>query len=675
VTDRPARAAGSIELSHGFRFAPGRMGRLGFRRPMKPAPVLLLATALLSNLNCANALTSPDGHLAVEVHLTEAHAAVYQVKRDGRLVLGESKLGLIREDADFTRGLQASGASPIEAIADDYEMLTAKRRHNAYRANRQAFHFMATDGARLDVIFQVSNDGVAFRYRFPETSPEIHPIKEETTSFHLLPDTQGWLQPMQVAKSGWKSTNPAYEEYYQIDIPAGTPSPLGAGWVFPALFKSGDTWLLLSEAGLDRKYCASRLRHESPDGEYSIGFPDPRETIHGAPVNPSSTLPWSTPWRLIAIGSLKTLAESTLGTDLAEPAAAPAGPEIKPGKASWSWPLLGDSQTTYDVQKQFIDFAADMGWRYCLIDSMWDQQIGYDQIKELADYARGKNVGLLLWYNTNGDWNEAPQTPKHKLLTHADRLAEFTRLKAMGIRGLKVDFFGGDGQPVINLYHDLLEDSAPFGLVMNFHGATLPRGWGRTYPHLMTMEAVKGFEFITFEQANADQEPVFATVLPFARNIFDPMDFTPVCLDKTGKTKLRTTAAFELALSVLFTSGVQHYPDLPTAMTKVPDYVKDFLRHVPSVWEDTKFLDGYPGKYVALARFGEGRWFVTGINGEGAPKMLTLDLSVLSAIKGTGNLISDGDDRRFQRKPVTLGADRKLSVTLEPHGGFVLVLD
>jgi alpha-glucosidase len=315
-----------------------------------------------------------------------------------------------------------------------------------------------------------------------------------------------------------------------------------------------------------------------------------------------------------------------------------------------------------------------MGWAYCLIDSMWDQQIGYDKVKELADYAATKNVSLLLWYNTNGNWNGAPQTPKDRMLTRESRVAEFARLKAMGIRGLKVDFFGGDGQAVINLYHDILQDSAPFGLAMNFHGATLPRGWHRTYPHLMTMEAVKGFEFITFEQANADEEPSFSTILPFTRNVFDPMDFTPVCLDKTGKTKLRTTAAFQLALSVVFTSGVQHYPDLPAAMTKVPAYVKQFMRHVPSVWEDTKFLDGFPGKFVVLARRGDGRWYVAGINGEAAPRELTLDLAELAGAK-SGTLITDGPEQRFQQKAMTISPDRKLTLTLEANGGFVLVLD
>ena len=642
---------------------------------MRLTPLLLLSTLLTGAVRADSpALTSPDGRLAVEFSLSTAGAPVYSLRRDGTVVLRESRLGLVRDDADFTRGLTLTGASRVEPVADDYEILTAKRRHNAYRANRQTFQLAAAGGQKLDIIFQVSNDGLAFRYAFPEKSATIHSLKVEATSFHFLPETRAWLQPMSVAKTGWKSVNPCYEEFYARDIPAGTPSSLGAGWVFPALFKSGETWLLLSETGLGRNYCGTRLRHESPGGEYAIGFPDPRETMNGLPVNPSSTLPWATPWRLIAVGDLRTIAESTLGTDLADPATGPADATIAPGKASWSWPLLGDGSANFGTQRQFIDYAAQMGWAYCLVDALWDRQIGYEKIKELADYAHTKNVGLLLWYNSNGAVNDAPQTPKDRMSTHESRVAEFERLKALGIRGLKIDFFGGDGQPVINYYHDILEDAAPYGFLMNFHGATLPRGWQRTYPHLMSMEAIKGFEYITFEQVNADAEPAHAAMLPFTRNVFDPMDFTPVCLHKTGQTQLRTTGAFELALSVIFTSGIQHYPDIPEAMAKVPAYVQDFMKGVPAIWEDTKFIDGFPGKFAVLARRGDGRWYVAGINGEAAPRELTLDLRRLAGAR-TGTLITDGPRERFAKRAVTLGPGRKLSLTLPPDGGFVLVFD
>jgi len=481
---------------------------------------------------------------------------------------------------------------------------------------------------------------------------------------------------MSVAKSGWEKVNPCYEEFYEKEIPVGTPSPTGAGWVYPALFRSGDTWLLVSESALSRNYSGTRLRSDSPEGEYTVGFPDPRENFQGGPVNPESKLPWFTPWRVIVVGSLKTITESMLGVAVADKPAAHHDAIIEPGKASWSWPLLGDAQTTYEVQRQFIDYAAEMGWRYCLIDALWDKQIGYEKVRELVAYARRKGVRILLWYNSAGDWNSAPQTPRNLMLTHESRKREFARLKAMGVAGLKIDFFGGDGQSMIGYYHDILEDAAPYGFLLNFHGATLPRGWQRTYPHLMSMEAIKGLEYVTFEQKNADEEPTHAAMLPFTRNVFDPMDFTPVVLDRINRIERRTTSAFELALSVLFTSGIQHYAEIPAGMRKAPAYVRSFLKGVPSVWDDTKFLDGYPGKFVVLARRGGGRWYVAGINGEATAKKLTLDLGALH-VSGNGSLITDGDggNLSFRNETLRLSANKKLALTLPPRGGFVLVLD
>ncbi len=643
------------------------------------AAALICSSAAFASQKSEFQITSPNGRLAVDFRLNDAGAPCYTIQLDGQPVLQESRLGVVRDNADFSKDLHLLSASKTDRVRDHYEMLTAKRRVNDYRANRQVFHLQTAAGANMDIIFQVSDDGVAFRYYFPETNAAIHRLSKEVTSFHFLPGTRAWLQPMSVAKSGWSQVNPCYEEFYRKDIPVGTPSTFGAGWVYPALFRSeaGDTWLLVSEVSLSRNYCATRLRSESPDGEYSVGFPDPREKIGDGPVNPQSQLPWLTPWRIVAVGTLKTLMESTLGTDLADKPAPSSDPLPEPGKAAWSWPLLGDGSANYDTQKQFIDYAAQMGWRYCLIDAWWDKQIGYDKVKELVDYARGKNVKILLWYNSRGDWNAAPQTPRDKMLTHQSRIAEFDKLKAIGVAGLKIDFFGGDGQSVIDYYLDILHDAAPYGFAMNFHGATLPRGWQRTYPNLMTMEAVRGLEYVTFEQSNADQEPTHAATLPFARNIFDPMDFTPMALDRINdRVQRRTTSAFELALSVLFTSGIQHYAEIPEGMAKAPDYVRDFIKGVPGVWDDTKFLDGFPGKFVVLARQGDGRWYVAGINGETTARTLTLNLKELR-VPDSGTLIADGDggNLSFRRETVYLPRNQKFEITLPPHGGFVMVFN
>lgn len=634
-------------------------------------------------------IASPDGRLVVTFSLDKAGAPGYTATLDGKAVLQRSRLGIVRDDADFSQYMRLASATAPERVRDTYEILTAKRRHNTYEATRRVFHLQTRDGLPLDIIFQVSNDGLAFRYHFPvgADASRTHRIDGEISTFRFLPGTCAWLQPMSAAKSGWAETNPSYEEYYRQDIPAGTPSPFGAGWVFPALFRSGDTWLLVSEGSLPRNYCGSRLRTESPEGEYAVAFPDPRERMAGGPVYPESTLPWLTPWRLVVVGSLKTVAESMLGVDLAKPPApgAPAANPSAPGKASWSWVLLKDGKTEYDTQRRFIDYAADMGWRYCLVDALWDTQIGYEKIAELAAYARTRNVALLLWYNSGGPWNAAPQTPRDLMLTCKSRMAELARIKAMGVAGVKVDFFGGDGQSVIAYYHDILDAAAANGLLVNFHGCTLPRGWQRTYPHLMTMESVRGLEFITFEQSNADRAPAHMAMLPFARNVFDPMDFTPMVLDKIPRIERRTSSAFELAQSVLFTSGIQHYGEIPGGMAKAPGYVRELLRKIPCIWDDVRFLAGEPGKFAVMARLGDGRWHVAGINAENTAKTLALDLSEITNGKAAAaTLITDGEITNgeksgaetlsFRKEDLNIPASGKTTITLAPLGGFVMVL-
>lgn len=637
--------------------------------------MLMAQAAAAESLRKAGEVVSPDGRIRVEVSLDEHGTPHYAVDLEGSAVLQPAPLGLMLKEADFSRGLLLQEAGAVTTVTDSYELLTSKRRHHQYQGNRRAFHWRTAAGQRLDIVFQVSNDGVGFRYRFPESDTSIHHLREEATAFRFAQDTRAWLQPMSVAKTGFAQTNPSYEEHYLQDVAVGTPSPLDAGWVYPALFRSGEHWVLLSEGSLSRGHAGSRLLDGATAGEYRIGFPDPRENFQNGPVNPEFPLPWQSPWRIIAIGSLKTIAESTLGTDLADPPShLPVAPVV-PGKASWSWPLLGDDKTVFDVQKRFIDYAADMGWRYTLIDAMWDSQIGYERVRELIDYARSKDVAILLWYNSAGDWNQTHQTPRDRLLTRADRLREFERLKAMGVAGLKIDFFGGDGQSVINYYLDIMEDAAPYGFLLNFHGATLPRGWQRTWPNLMTVEAVMGLEFITFDQRNAEQAPAHVAMLPFTRNVFDPMDFTPMVLDRINKIERRTTPAFELAQSVLFVSGIQHYAEIPDGMAKAPDYVREFLRRVPSVWDDSRYIAGHPGRQAVFARRGDGRWYVAGVNAEAGSATLELDLSELDGAAQSGTLIADGDGPlSFRRQEVRL-EDGKLRIEVPPRGGFVLTLE
>ena len=619
-------------------------------------------------------VSSPDKHIAVSFWMNDEGRAFYKVFYQNQVVIKDSKLGLEAQDADFIKGMKLLNVSATEVIKDDYELFTGKKRLVHYTANKKIVHLQSREGKKMDIIFQLSNDGVAFRYYFPERSEGIRVINEEITSFHFDTSTKAFLQPMQVAKSGWNKSNPAYEEHYRQNISVTDTSTFGAGWVYPALFHHEDSWILITESFLDSNYCGTRLQSHSPDGEYRIGFPDVREVFTGGGYLPQSTLPFYSPWRVIAIGSLKTIIESTLGTDVSKPSIKISTSFIKAGKSSWSWIMSKDDSIVYTEQMRYIDFAAKMHWQYCLVDAAWDQKIGYDKIKELSSYAASKNVGLLLWYNSSGDWNTVPYTPKSKLLTHDDRIKEFTRLKEMGIKGVKIDFFGGDGQSMINYYIDILNDAAQFQLLVNFHGATLPRGWQRTYPNLLTMEAIKGFEFVTFNQSDADAEANHCTMLPFTRNAFDPMDFTPMNLYKieTSKVQRKTTSAFELATSVIFLSGIQHFAESPAGMEHAPDYVQQFLGELPNRWDDVKYIEGFPGKYILLARKAGSKWYIACINGENKERTIHLDLIPFKKQKGV--LITDGSESlTFSKEKIQVSSKKKID--LKPNGGFVIVLE
>ncbi|UGQ49078.1 glycoside hydrolase family 97 protein [Massilia endophytica] len=622
-----------------------------------------LALALGASLPAYAALSSPDGRLSVDVTVSPQGEARYAVRRDGAEVLLPSPLGMKLEGMDLADRLSLGAASPVHAVRESYELATGKRRKNSYVANEQTWTLRNPQQQALDVTFRVSNDGVAFRYTV--RGPQLK-FLSEATGFAFAPSARAWLQPMAAAKTGFARTNPSYEEYWQKDIPAGTPSPM-AGWVFPALFRSGDNWIALTEAGMDGSFHASRLAVRSEGGVYRIAGPAPEEARPGEALLAHAEGELVSPWRVMAIGGLDTLVNSTLGTDLAAPAARPAASWIKPGHASWSWAILKDDFTNYDTQKKFIDYAADMHWDYTLIDALWDQKIGYDKVRELAGYAKKKGIGILVWYNSAGSWNDTDMTPKDKLLTRESRVAEFKRLHEIGIKGIKVDFFGGDGQSMIAYYVDILKDAYDAQLLVNFHGATLPRGWSRTWPNLMTAEAIRGFEFATFDQSLQDPVAPHAAMIPFTRNLFDPMDFTPMVFGDIPNIRRTTRNGFELAESVLFVSGIQHFAEIPEGMATAPAYVKSFLRELPRSWDDSRFVDGFPGEYAVIARRAGKAWYVAGFNGSGSEMTLTLDLAFIGK---RGKLITDGaGERSFIQSDI--GAAKATRITIKPHGGFV----
>ncbi len=612
---------------------------------------------------------SPDEKLAIEVQTGEK--TCYRVLLGNEVVLGESPLGIVRDDQRFDTGLVFEGERRRHLV-EDYEMLTGKRRHCHAEANELTLVFHNANGAKLELILRAYNDGVAFRYRFPESDKSTRTVTEELTGFQIPGGATAFIQPYDEATK-W---TPAYEAYFENGIPAGSTTTNKAGWCFPALFRLRENgpWLLLTEALLDGSYCGTRLKSEAPGGLYRIRFPDTGEGLKTGQVNPSNTLPWATPWRVILTGpTLATIVESTLVTDLNPPNAIRHTGWIQPGRVAWSWWSEQDSPRKPERMKAFIDLAAELGWEYFLVDANWNY-VEEPAILDLLRYAKSKNVGILLWYNSGGPHNEVTEAPRDRMLPQAVRQREFAWLRRLGVKGVKVDFFQSDKQNVIQHYLDILRDAAAANLMVNFHGCTLQRGWARTWPNLITMEGVRGAECYIFDKNYPDRAPWHNTILPFTRNVCGSMDYTPVTFSDNNNPH-KTTVAHELALSVVFESGWTHFADGVNSYRSVPSYVKDFLRHVPTTWDDVKYLAGTPGQNIVLARRHGKNWYLAGINGTPNRRTETISLGFLPTGTFTATLIGDGDNpRAFSRQQRDVSSHDTLDVTLQALGGFTVVL-
>lgn len=621
-------------------------------------------------------VSSPDGRVTVTFELTEEAAPVYTVALDGRTLLEPSPLGLVTDFARWDRDLSLVSVGATEAVEDHYTLTHGKQSDVDYTAGRRVVRLADRDGNELDVVFQVSDDGVAFRYEIPEQAAVTTArALREHTGFRFAPETRTWLMPMDHPRTGWMNVNPSYEAHYTLSEPVGRQSPTEVGWAFPGLFHiEGSGWALVSEAGVGPNYVGSRLVAEPERGLYRIAFPDPGEGFGPRdPVDPRFELPFASPWRLVIVGVTPgPIVESTLVTDVSPPSVVEDTSWIRPGTAAWSWLPLKDESIVPEVQRRFIDMAAEYGFEYTLVDNWWDQQIGRDGLAELADYAAERGVGLIAWYNSNGRYNDAPQTPKDRMADPDVRRAEFAWLQEIGVKGVKVDFMGGDKQSVIRHYHEILRDAADRRILVNFHGATLPRGWNRTYPNYMTAEAVKGYEFITFGQADADAAPVHGAVLPFTRNVVGPMDFTPTMLtERVGASVRRTTNGYDLAMPVVFESGIQHLGVTPDVMAGLPPYVAEYLGTVPAAWDETRFVEGLPGEHIVLARRRGATWYVAALNGQDAPRTVTPELPFVEG-QWDGTLITDGDSAHgFSQSTIRSGEQ----VEMRPRGGFVVVID
>ena len=683
------------------------------------ARVVLVCSLLVGSLTTASAsqqFSSPDGKVTVEVDDRDGRPS-YQVNLDGVTVIERSPLGLKANFEDLTQGLTLKDCE-VTTFSDEYWLQTWKQSHVKYEATEAVCHFEKAGDERrpsrlaLDVIFRVTGRDVAFRYKiYPrrgrggETLAAV--IESEATGFALPNGTTTFLCPQMRPMTGFARTAPSYETGYTLDDQPGK-NGWGEGYTFPCLFKvapptapegasivrksksspSGETeaWVLISETGTDGSYVGCRLlcdnTNEAPSGAvggafYRIGFPMQAEMNGQGTTTAAVSLPCETPWRTITLGtSLKPIVETTIANDLVRPKYKPSK-VYDYGKGSWSWIIGMDASCNFDEQKRYIDFSAAMGWRSVLVDALWDTQIGYEKMAELSRYAQSRGVGLFLWYNSNGSWNDAPQGPRHKLDKSAARRAEMAWMQKNGILGIKVDFFGGDKQPMMQLYEDILTDANDFGLQVIFHGCTLPRGWERMYPNFVAAEAVLASENLHFGQGACDAEAFNACIHPFIRNTVASMDFGGSTLNKHfnkdnehGSTR-RTSDVYALATAVLFQSSVQHFAMAPNNLQDAPGWAVEFMKDVPTNWDETRFIDGYPGRYIIMARRSGDQWFVVGINAQEQAVTTKLDLSPYFD-KGTEITVYSDDAQLNGKAETSVLKSKGIAVSIPKNGGFVV---
>ena len=641
---------------------------------------LLTMTFCLATLSVAaetKTVSSPDGRLVVTID-DENSQATYAVAYAGSPVLLPSRLGLMADYADFTQGLTITQAEPGKTTSS-YEMRQTKVSAVSSEANQLAVTFRNAKGQEMVVVFHVSDHDIAYQYQLlrpKKNNPKCAVVSREVTSFRLPDGTTTFLTPQITPMTGWERTKPSYEEEYKTDQPMDVKSQFGQGYTFPCLFKTPAAWVLISETGVDGSYVGSHLSDYNAATGYTIAFPQAGENNGIGSATAGIPLPYSTPWRTITVGtSLQPIVETTIAYDVVKPKYAPSV-KYDTGRYTWSWLIWQDESINYQDQVQFIDLAAKMGFEYCLVDNWWDQRIGRDKTEELSKYAQSKGVSLMLWYNSNGYENDAPQTPRDCMSTAIARDREMAWLQKIGVKGIKVDFFGGDKQVTMQLYEDILVDANRYGLQVIFHGCTIPRGWEVMYPNYVASEAVLASENVFFSEGHAKSEAFELCMHPFCRNAVGTMDWGGTIMnrylsrDNKSRHRRYTTDIFEMASAITNQTAIQCIAMQPNNLEELPQFEIDFLKAVPTTWDETRFLDGYPGKYVVLARRHANQWFVAGLNAETQPKILTISMP-----EWAGKTVSyyvDDIKKGPQLRQLKFNKKGEARITIQPNGGVIL---
>ena len=611
-------------------------------------------------------------------------------------VLDASPLGIRTDIGEWTEGLTFKSFAYDRNNFDKHYRLRQSKQSDVHAVGSFcSLSVTNANGQELIVEFVVENNNIAFRYRIPQSGEAaVAIVSGEATGFDLPAGTTAFICPQSDAMVGWKRTKPSYEEYYIWDEPATTRSQYGHGWTFPCLFKTplpnrggaggeASSWLLISETGTTGDYCGCHLSDATPNGLMTIAFPMEGENngfgstsaqmgLSNVKTSPNGGTVGVTPWRTLTFGSsLKPIVETTIPWDVVEPLYEPTI-DYQGSRNTWSWIIWQDPSINYDDQVAYIDLAADLGWEGCLIDGGWYENIERDGMERLFDYCKEKGIRPWVWYNSNGGRNDAPQCARQCMDNPVRRKAEMRWLRDHGVAGIKVDFFGGDKQETLRLYEAILSDANDYGLQVIFHGCTLPRGWERMYPNYCGSEAVLASENLVFGQPFCDLEARHACLHPFVRNAVGAMEYGGTVLQKRlnrgndGGTRRRTGDIFELATAIAFQCSGQNFALTPRNLTEQPQFEIDFMKQVPTTWDETRFIEGYPGKYLVMARRHANRWYLVAMNAEATPKAITLDPSTLNAQLST--ILTDGPDGQTpQQSPVKPDKKGHIQLTLQPQ--------
>ena len=586
-------------------------------------------------------------------HAYPMYKVLYKKGSEYIEVIKNSPLGISRRDQQFTGNLRLVSESKIKEVHDKYAMVCGKRKNCENFGREKTFSYKNSNDQPLDIVFRVYNDGVTFRYVFPNHSDSLVNIINETTTYTLPDSASRWMQPY----------TSAHEDFFPFSK-TGVSTHKEQEWGFPALFKVDNepVYALISEANISKTNCAARLSNLKNTNEYQVVYP----------AGVTAALPWTSQWHTVMVGELSDIVKSTLITDVSEPNQLKETDWIKPGPVSWIYWANNHGSKDYQKVVEYVNLAVEMKWPYVLIDWEWDVMKNGGDIVDAVNYAKSKGIKPLMWYNSGTSWMEP--TPNDRLQTAEKRAKEFAWLNKIGVFGVKVDFFAGDQQDVMNYYIDILKDAAKYHLMVNFHGATIPRGWARTYPNLMTTEAVYGAEWYNNDAVLTSKAAVHNTTLPFTRNVIGSMDYTPVTFSNSQHPHI-TSYAHELALSVVFESGFQHFADRPSAYESLPPAPKNFLKQVPVSWDDTKMVDGYPGDKVIIARRKGNQWYIGGLNGQDKTQSLIVRFDFLDKQHYNFQLIKDGkDNQSFSSEIIQIEKGDTLKIECLPAGGFIGVL-